>query len=29
VDAGILSRSPAGVEFPFDAVKEEFLLQAA
>jgi predicted transcriptional regulator len=29
VDAGILSRSPAGVEFPFDAVKVEFLLQAA
>jgi predicted transcriptional regulator len=29
VDAGILSRTPAGVEFPFDAVKVEFLLQAA
>jgi predicted transcriptional regulator len=30
LDAGLLSRTPAGeVEFPFDAVKVEFLLQAA
>ena len=30
LDAGVLSRTPAGeVEFPFDAVKVEFFLQAA
>jgi len=30
LDAGVLSRSASGgVEFPFDAVKVEFLLQAA
>ncbi len=30
LDAGVLNRSPEGrVEFPFDAVKVEFLLQAA
>jgi predicted transcriptional regulator len=30
LDAGVLSRTPAGkIEFPFDAVKVEFLLQAA
>ena len=30
LDAGILSRSPQGqIEFPFDAVKVEFMLQAA
>ena len=30
LDAGVLSRTPEGeVEFPFDAVKVEFLLQAA
>ena len=30
LDAGVLSRTPQGeVEFPFDAVKVEFLLQAA
>lgn len=29
VDAGILSRTEDGVEFPFEAVKVEFLLQAA
>jgi predicted transcriptional regulator len=30
LDAGILCRSASGqVEFPFDAVKVEFLLQAA
>ena len=30
LDAGVLSRSPEGrVEFPFDRVKVEFLLQAA
>ena len=30
LDAGVLSRSSSGgVEFPFDAVKVEFLLQAA
>jgi predicted transcriptional regulator len=27
--AGVLSRTETGVEFPFDAVKVEFLLQAA
>jgi len=30
LDAGVLCRSPEGqVEFPFDAVKVEFMLQAA
>ncbi|MCI1191262.1 DNA-binding protein [Calidifontimicrobium sp. SYSU G02091] len=30
LDAGVLSRTPEGkVEFPFDAVRVEFLLQAA
>jgi predicted transcriptional regulator len=30
LDAGVLSRSPEGkVEFPFDSVKVEFMLQAA
>ena len=30
LDAGVLCRTPTGqVEFPFDAVKVEFLLQAA
>jgi predicted transcriptional regulator len=30
LDAGILNRTPAGkIEFPFDAVKVEFMLQAA
>lgn len=30
LDAGILSRTPEGkIEFPFDAVKVEFMLQAA
>jgi predicted transcriptional regulator len=30
LDAGILCRAPSGqIEFPFDAVKVEFLLQAA
>ena len=30
LDAGVLSRSPEGrVEFPFDRIKVEFLLQAA
>lgn len=30
LDAGLLSRTPEGeVEFPFDAIKVEFLLQAA
>jgi predicted transcriptional regulator len=30
LDAGVLSRSPDGkVEFPYDAVKVEFMLQAA
>lgn len=30
LDAGVLSRTPdGGIEFPFDAVKVEFLLQAA
>lgn len=30
LDAGVLNRTPEGkVEFPFDAVKVEFLLQAA
>lgn len=30
LDAGVLSRSPeGGVEFPFDAIKVEFMLQAA
>jgi predicted transcriptional regulator len=30
LDAGVLSRTPQGeVEFPFDAVRVEFLLQAA
>lgn len=30
LDAGVLCRAPTGqVEFPFDAVKVEFLLQAA
>lgn len=30
LDAGILSRSPEGrVEFPFDSIKVEFVLQAA
>ena len=30
LDAGILNRTPEGkVEFPFDAVKVEFMLQAA
>lgn len=30
LEAGILSRTPEGkIEFPFDAVKVEFLLQAA
>jgi predicted transcriptional regulator len=30
LDAGVLSRTPAGeVEFPFDAVKVDFFLQAA
>lgn len=29
IDAGIVIRTAAGVEFPFDAVKVEFLLQAA
>ena len=30
LDAGLLGRTPAGeVEFPFDSVKVEFLLQAA
>jgi predicted transcriptional regulator len=30
LDAGVLSRSPQGqVEFPFDSVKVEFMLQAA
>ena len=27
--AGVLSRAEGGVEFPFDAIKVEFLLQAA
>lgn len=27
--AGIIDRVPGGIEFPFDAVKVEFLLQAA
>ena len=27
--AGVLSRSEGGIEFPFEAVKVEFLLQAA
>lgn len=30
LDAGVLNRSPEGrIEFPFDAVKVEFMLQAA
>jgi hypothetical protein len=29
VEAGVLVRNDDGVEFPFDAVKVEFLLQAA
>ncbi len=30
IDAGILNRTPKGkIEFPFDAVKVEFMLQAA
>lgn len=30
IDAGILNRTPEGkIEFPFDAVKVEFMLQAA
>lgn len=30
LDAGVLNRTPEGeIEFPFDAVKVEFLLQAA
>lgn len=29
VDAGVLTRSGEGVEFPFEAVKVEFMLQAA
>ena len=29
LDTGILNRTSEGVEFPFDAVKVEFLLQAA
>jgi predicted transcriptional regulator len=29
INVGVLMRSEAGVEFPYDAVKVEFLLQAA
>jgi predicted transcriptional regulator len=29
LDAGVLVRTDDGVEFPFDAVKVEFLLKAA
>jgi hypothetical protein len=29
LDAGVLVRGDEGVEFPFDAVKVEFLLKAA
>ena len=29
LNAGVLSRVEGGVEFPFDAIKVEFLLQAA
>jgi hypothetical protein len=30
LEAGILNRTPEGkIEFPFDAVKVEFMLQAA
>ena len=29
LSAGVLTRTAAGVEFPFDAIKVEFLLQAA
>jgi predicted transcriptional regulator len=29
LEAGILNRTSRGVEFPFDAVKVEFMLQAA
>jgi predicted transcriptional regulator len=29
LDAGMISRTPKGIEFPFDRVKVEFMLQAA
>lgn len=29
LEAGVLSRSDEGIEFPFEAVKVEFMLQAA